>query len=318
MNARCRTGSLGRRARVAVPALAVLGALTGCSAPAEGQESTALPEVTSIPVILDSTHLKLPMGPYLLSTQEMDDLTTARDIFLRRCAGGFGVELPAHPKQRRLGPITYTERRYGLADPALAAEDGYHLGDRDARHAPKPAGPELSAAQELVLTGTPPPAATPEPKSRSRSTRPRHHGRQIPADGCLGEANRKLGGSWGDPEIVERIDATSVLQAAKDGRVVAVFRDWSACMKARGYRYAAPWDPANDGRFAGPHSSPTEVAVATADVACKQKTNVVGVWYAVDAAYQRAFIARHRVALDQVKKDKAAKLRLAAATTHKP
>jgi hypothetical protein len=45
-----------------------------------------------------------------------------------------------------------------------------------------------------------------------------------------------------------------------------------------------------------------------ADVACKEKYNVVGVWYAVDAAYQKAFIAANRAALDQARRDKATHL----------
>ena len=85
-------------------------------------------------------------------------------------------------------------------------------------------------------------------------------------------------------------------------------------MKATGFHYAMPWDAGNDPRFTGQHSSPTEIAVATADVACKRKTNVVGVWYAVDAALQKALIERHRAALDRARRDKDAHLRVAAKT----
>lgn len=89
-------------------------------------------------------------------------------------------------------------------------------------------------------------------------------------------------------------------------------------MKAKGHHYAAPWDAGNDPRFRGPRSTPTEVAVAVADVTCKEKTNVVGVWYAVDAAYQKAFIAANKAALERARKDKATHLRLAHRARERP
>ncbi len=314
--------SLRRASWAGITLLVALGGITaGCSGTTAGREPNALPQVTATPVVLDSAHLKLPLEAYLLSAREMDDLTAARDIFLNRCSHRFGVTMPAPPKQRHLAPITYTERRYGVADPELAAEDGYHLGVRDPRNAGELPRPRLSAEQELVLTGTPPPTGTPHAKAPTspQSKAPQTHvrGRKVPTGGCLGEADRRFGGSWANPDLVEEIDATSVVKATEDRRVRATFRAWSACMKAKGLRYSTPWDPANDPRFTGAHSSPTEITVATADVACKKKTNVIGVWYAVDAAYQRALIERNQAALDQTQRDKAAHLRIAAAALRK-
>ncbi|WP_369197819.1 hypothetical protein [Streptomyces djakartensis] len=62
-------------------------------------------------------------------------------------------------------------------------------------------------------------------------------------------------------------------------------------MKQRGYAYDEPWQAINDKAFRGPEAGPREIATAVADVACKKVTNVVGVWYTVDAAYQRQMLA---------------------------
>lgn len=298
MTTPCRTRSLRSRAWMAA-AFVALGLLTACSGTARGQVSRTLPQVTATPVLLDSTDLRLPLEPYLLSTQELADLTTAREVLAGRCAARFGVTMPAPPpRHRQVGPHTRTERRYGLADPALAADDGYHLGDRDPRNLGKMPETNMSATQELVLIGMP----------EHRRVR----GQTVPAGGCFGEADRKIGGSPDNPDVVGAIDTRSVVRATKDPRVVATFHAWSACMKAKGHHYAAPWDAGNDPRFTGPHSSLSEIAVATADVACKKKTNVVGVWYAADVAYQKALIEQNQAALDKARKDNAAHLLAAA------
>lgn len=315
-----------RRAWTAVPVLVALaaGAAAGCSAPASGEEPgpqvsvtpvdirqpTSTPTVSVTPGLLDSTHLRLPLDAYLLSDRERADLAFAQDALVTRCAARYGVTMPPPPRRQQLGPRTYTERRYGLTDPVLAAADGYHLGERDPRNVGKPPTPDLSPTQALVLTGRR--AATDATGTPDAPVQP------VPAGGCLGEADRKLGGSWDNTDLVEAIDNNSVIDATKNPQVLATFRAWSACMKAKGHRYAAPWDAGNDSRFRGQHSSPAEIAVAVADVACKEKTNVVGVWYAVDAAYQKAFIAANKAALDQARKDKVTHLRLAHRALRSP
>ncbi len=45
-----------------------------------------------------------------------------------------------------------------------------------------------------------------------------------------------------------------------------------------------------------------ELATATADLTCKQKTDLMGVAIAVQSAYDRQYIASHASALDAFKK----------------
>jgi hypothetical protein len=67
-------------------------------------------------------------------------------------------------------------------------------------------------------------------------------------------------------------------------------------MRAAGYSYDSPMAPAADPRFRGP-LSPAETGTAVADVDCKGRTNLVGVWFTVESEYQRPLVHDHAAAL---------------------
>ena len=91
----------------------------------------------------------------------------------------------------------------------------------------------------------------------------------------------------------------------------AATRQWSACMAAAGYRYAGPLDPPKDARFQDART-PLEISTAEADVACKQRTNLVGVWFAEESARQRSLIEANRPALELARTAFRAELAVAA------
>jgi hypothetical protein len=64
-------------------------------------------------------------------------------------------------------------------------------------------------------------------------------------------------------------------------------------MRDRGYSYASPIAANDDERWESDTPSGLELATATADVACKQSTNLVSIWSGVEASAQRAAIAAH-------------------------
>ncbi|MFJ1969265.1 hypothetical protein ACIO93_11410 [Streptomyces sp. NPDC087903] len=75
-------------------------------------------------------------------------------------------------------------------------------------------------------------------------------------------------------------------------------------MPGHGYSYAAPTDaPGKDPRFTGPAPRRREIALARTDVTCKRQTNVIDVWSAVDAAYQRQMMATKLRELARAKND---------------
>lgn len=269
------------RSLASVAALAALGGSAAAGQPAgtTGKLAGAPPvaPAVSTPIVTGTADLTLPVLDYLLTDDDLRLLDEAHAAALGRCFDRFGVAPPRLPSLAPSAPVTHTERRYGLADPVLAAASGYHLGGEDADGKPPM---ELTADQELVLFGSPQPGAT-------------AGGRPIPAGGgCADEALAAVGGDLGNPEAAQRVDVRSVTLATKDPRVRDAFAAWSACMAARGHDYAMPWDPPNDPRFTGPSPGAGETAVAVDDVVCKNETNVVGVWHAVDAALQTVMIGR--------------------------
>jgi hypothetical protein len=236
-----------------------------------------------VPVLLRSVDLRLPLDDYYLSVAESQRLARAHRALLSQCVRAFGFDYTA-PEPAQLGPTTWTERRYGLTDPAVAASDGYWASGRAAAaRAGRPPNTATAAENDLV-TGNGPRVV---------------QGRPVPPGGCAAEAGRRLTASdpaGADQSLAQRLGSDTFFGSQQDPRVRTVFQQWSACMKAVGYAYAAPLDPPKDARFQQA-ISPLEIAVATADVACKRRTNLVGVWFTVEASRQWALIGANRPAL---------------------
>ena len=72
-------------------------------------------------------------------------------------------------------------------------------------------------------------------------------------------------------------------------------------MARHGYHYATPYDASGDQQWNTPAPSAKELLTASTNVACKAQTNLVGTWYAVEAALQRHLIAANQQHLNQVK-----------------
>ncbi|WP_133909279.1 hypothetical protein [Actinophytocola oryzae] len=126
-------------------------------------------------------------------------------------------------------------------------------------------------------------------------------GVDVPVGGCNAEARRILGrnteGKPGDEGFVLHLEGTAGQLAEKDSRLRAVFAKWSECMAASGYYYRDPWQANGDPAFGADIASAAEIATATADVACRDKHNVNGVWVALQAAYQDQLIESNADAL---------------------
>jgi hypothetical protein len=96
-----------------------------------------------------------------------------------------------------------------------------------------------------------------------------------------------------DQALLERLGSQIWEQSKRDPRVVRAFRAWSVCMREHGFRYADPVVVNGDERWQSAAPSATEIATATADVACKRQTNLVDVWFGFEAAAQRRAISGH-------------------------
>jgi hypothetical protein len=272
---------------------------TSCAAP-EASRSAHEPSVGPIEPMTNTLNLLLPLDQYMLSLSDYRRLAEARGILVRRCMQRLGID---YKTLTRPGPglQTRNERRYGITDVDEARRFGYR----------KPQPP----------TAATPPNSVQDPKMFAllfgKSAR-RYTSRPVPAGGCVGEAHRGLatGRSAGVEDVAQPLAMKSWSMSAADPRVRQVFATWSACMKHAGLDYPTPIDVLRD-RELRAKSSLAQRATAVADTACKREHNIIGVWAAVEAAYQRALIEQNQAALDLQRDANATRLRLAAAVVTK-
>ncbi|MGW0766375.1 hypothetical protein [Streptomyces sp. NPDC002676] len=305
-----------RRVSLAVAgSVLALTAAAGCasSAPAE---RTAGPTPVATPSVTGTTdRLHLPIESYMLTPEQSVQYDWIGRTAIRSCLGRFGFTYPAPAKLTTdsAATVAYSVlyRRYGVTDPDSVHRWGYHP-PRQTTTATQQSAPmrlsDLPAAARAILTGYD--AATHGPATS-------YKGKPIPKRGCLNEPNRILTGAAGGLQgpasgadgLVTKIKADSFTDSMADPRVTAVFRSWSTCMKSRGYHLANPMlAAANLPSMNTRTPTGTEIAQAEADVACKTRTNLTGIWFAVESDYQNAAIAKHSKELAGVKKERDAEV----------
>jgi hypothetical protein len=120
-------------------------------------------------------------------------------------------------------------------------------------------------------------------------------------EACLSQAAEELdGGKASDPRnLANQLFETSWNLATRDPRVRAATERWAKCMHRHGLNLLSPPEAAN---WAGktPNASPREIVIATADADCTESSGLAGVFFAVDAGYQRELIRANASALASV------------------
>jgi hypothetical protein len=287
-------------ARLTIGAVVVIS-VAAC-APATGEHDTGEPVIGSVPKLLASADLRLPAQDYLQTNQQSERLGRARLALIQRCLARFGVDYAVEQvSSAGYGPRSLTDRRYGITDAELAARAGFGLGERDPSLQPQPARPDVGPDGQAALFGDGPSQVL---------------GIEVPSGGCVGEADRAINRAvpaGADPQLGHKLQFESFELSKKDSRVRDAFAAWSLCMAEVGYRYPDPLAAAADPRFTGPEVSAEQIAVARADIGCKEETNLVGVWFTVESAYQQREIERNSAAFAACKEAIAARQRAATA-----
>ncbi|MFJ8012674.1 hypothetical protein [Streptomyces sp. NPDC096339] len=308
-----------RSARSARPALAVSAAaltllLAGCSQP--GGDPGEEPAIGAVPALLQSRDLAFPMDAYLPDDRQQGVLAEAQDVLVDQCMQRYGFRYRLRREDDSAAAHDYS-RRYGLSDPAEAARLGYEQ-PRTAR-AQRPPQPELGPNEQLVLYGLDVDPSLQVPTSQEEAEKSDVAttvvgGQKVPAGGCLRESNLKLFTPTKD--TVGSLDSEGLRMEAyarsrKDGRVVKAFKSWSECMGGHGFTVDNPMDrpPGIDDSNIG---SPQAIAQAARDVDCKRETNLVGIWYTVELAYQNRVIEKNAEKLDLVKRQLDERMKFAA------
>ncbi|WP_225826994.1 hypothetical protein [Streptomyces naphthomycinicus] len=186
---------------------------------------------------------------------------------------------------------------YGVDDPDLAAEHGYH--DRPHDEGTDQAM-EWPADQYTALTGT-------FESGESHQA----HGRPIPEKGCMGEALRKIAGPEPEPTEIGGIKLTGHYSVAatlwytahkaatKKAAWKKAGRAWSDCMKKAGFHYPGPDEASADSDWFGTEkASGKEKKTAAADARCKLDTEYIQSVHAIESRAQKDAIAQHKKALE--------------------
>ncbi|MEU2235354.1 hypothetical protein ACH4A8_39620 [Streptomyces vietnamensis] len=287
--------------------LAVFGGATACSSAgqdgaADGSHRAPQPVVSKIPGVKkveprsDTAGLSLPIDEFMAKGSDLEQTARAMTVLETRCASrfGFSLKLP-EPTSPGFGKNT---RRYGVPESLEVAQKfGFHMPKNDPRAAKNRSGVPPTEEQMKILTGSTPQGPVKE-----------YHGIAVPEGGCAGEAGRAISGSddarAGHSPRAEEIRAHSFELSRQDPRVIAAQAAWVKCMSAQGYsNYKTSFDAGGDSRWNTPVATSQEIAVALADWNCAKSANLVGVWAAIETAYQNTQIDQHAEELKQAQAD---------------
>ncbi|MFB6620207.1 hypothetical protein ACIGFK_36030 [Streptomyces sp. NPDC085524] len=291
--------------------------LTGCTQSGDGKDSEAEPGIGAVPALLESRSLAFPLAGYMPDNRQLAVLDEAQDVLIDQCMQRYGFRY----QQRRKADTAVKQdenRRYGVSDPAEVARVGY--ANPQVGQTVKPPQQPFGPNEKLVLFGLEVDPSLPVPMSQEEAEKSDVAttvvgGQKVPAGGCLRESALKLftpTKDTVDTMVAQGYGLDAYGRAQKDSRVVAATKSWSECMAKHGY--AAFADPTGlpPGLDETGFGSPQAITMATQDVACKKETNLVGVWYTVEVAYQQRAIERHAETLDLAKKQLDERMKLAA------
>ncbi|WP_410614868.1 hypothetical protein [Amycolatopsis sp. lyj-109] len=263
--------TLGRLGAFALAMAIVAGCSGTPAAPAEFGAADLAAALGRIPRDLSTVHgLDLPLDKSQLTPVEELEIVKARNTLIEHCLAGHELTYafpPVDPERDAAKP-----RRHGLVDAAEAATYGY----RDpAVFTPRRADGRQQPPPEVVavITGT--------------SDR-----RGVPPGGCAGEADRTLtpDAKPGQEPVSFGLSQRSYEITRTTPPVTAAAAAWSRCMAEAGLRYADPQAAIDDPAFRAGRASAQEIAVATRDVHCKERTGWVRTWVAVERVVQDALI----------------------------
>jgi hypothetical protein len=237
-------------------------------------------------VVNTGADITLPFDSYFMSTPQANQFDRAARILARDCMKRFGFDWRIRTTEVEAAPKA---GRYGLIDADAAAAYGYHATPDEAGPVGD-AGAKPDAAMAMVYFGNGP------------ST---YAGQPVPKGGCLGEARGKL--AEGGPaslsmQELRGLENELYHKAQVDRRVQAAMAGWRTCMKSAGYDYDDIWKANNDPRWTGSQPAPEEIPTAKADVACKKRVELAGIWLTVETAYELESIQQRAGAFDAVRK----------------
>ncbi|MGK5630410.1 hypothetical protein [Streptomyces sp. URMC 123] len=265
-----------RRVRYALAMICVVTGscvVAGCSAPAArtGHRAEAAPPMTD-----EARALVLPFDAYEASLADYYTLRDAQDALTRTCMRERGFDWPVIDRPTAVDE-NRNRRRYGVIEPAVAERFGYH------------ATPDL--LDPYGVSGR-------EDRRDARLSDEEDRAANAPDTGCVITAHRKLlddARADVDLKLFNDLGERALAAARDEPDTARALREWSACMRGAGFDYPGPYEAMKDDRWWKDDTLPTrqEIAVAVADVRCKQRSGLVEAWFAAEKRLQERAIRDH-------------------------
>lgn len=227
--------------------------------------------------------ISLPFDRYNFTPADISIIERAEDLLVRDCmrSRGLAWETLPPPAEDDLEPPN--RRRYGIVEPEIARLYGYHVAPE------RPSVARRSAASESRT------ASLSEQERRAAYDE---------SGGCLRQARARI--AQGAPEVdsalFNQLITRTFEQSRREAAVVQVFRVWSACMRAGGWRYDDPLAAITDQRWlGGGPATDEEIRAARADERCKVSTGLVAVWAAAEKRLQEDAVRAHPETFEALK-----------------
>lgn len=263
-----------------------IAAINGQVGASAGDLVPAPPTISSSPPrVSDASALTYPMDRYELSPDDQLLMSRATIVLASACENRFGV---ANSNSGNITTVPIdNSRHYGIASLAEAQVLGYHApaaadpssssNDKGASSAWTP-----SPLEELTAYGTGPGADALKDRD----------GNPLPNGGCYTQAwSQLVGPNPLDPEVANSRSHDASTFAENDERVQVAWRAWSECMAGFGLKFSSPWQANDAGWKMDEPPTTDELRTATSDAHCRDKTNLVGIWYAVESGYKNEIIS---------------------------
>ncbi len=229
--------------------------------------------------------ISLPIDKYSLQGSSLEAVEGAARKITTECMKRLGYTYRPGDTVR---DAHEENRRYGIQDASLAAQYGYR--PYSVVHPPTvdPNAPTYSQAELTALTG--------KDKNGKKITAgiEAANGEKVPRGGCAGEADRIVRAPYDYPAGVEAariINAEGFKNSTTDPKVRKIFREWSSCMRGKGYRYDSPLTVMGSAEFYEGEMSNRQMMTALADITCKEKVDLVSRWNAVESATEKVMIS---------------------------
>ncbi|WP_017599419.1 hypothetical protein, partial [Nocardiopsis lucentensis] len=230
--------------------------------------------------------VELPIDAYRLGPEEEANYLRAQNLLVRTCMKETGFDWPVVEEGTAAEDQRPHRRRYGVVDPDVAGEFGYHPP-------PSPEDERVLDERRTLLADEDAVAAYEGPGEGEGS-------------GCLDLAVAELSRGAdedADYELFTTLDWDSLDESERHPDVEAAMGEWSSCMAGRGHSYADVWSAMEDERWNldAPEIPGAERKTAVDDVHCKYETGLLDTWTAVEGEIQRSMIEDHAAELERIR-----------------